>query len=50
MKEEDKKKSEKADKEEQEKNFPEWKTLPDKFKIEYKKEYDKTLKNNPTPQ
>ncbi len=50
VKEEDKKKSEKADKEEQEKNFPEWKTLPDKFKIEYKKEYDKTLKNNPTPQ
>jgi len=50
VKEEDKKKSEKKEKEEKEKNFPEWKTLPDKFKIEYKKEYDKTLKNNPTPQ
>ncbi|MCX6824407.1 MAG: hypothetical protein NT085_04770 [candidate division SR1 bacterium] len=50
VKEEDKKKSEKADKAEKEKDFPEWKTLPDKFKKEYKKEYDKTLKNNPTPQ
>jgi hypothetical protein len=36
------------DKAEHDKNFPDWKTLPDEFKKQYKKDYDKALKNNPT--
>ena len=44
----DKKKSEKRAKEENEKNFPEWTTLDKKEQAERKKEYDKTLKNDLT--
>ncbi|MFA6256576.1 MAG: hypothetical protein WC606_05400 [Candidatus Absconditabacterales bacterium] len=43
-----KEESEMKDKAEHDKNFPDWKTLPDEFKKQYKKDYDKALKNNPT--
>lgn len=36
------------EKKEQDEKFPQWKTLDPKFKVAYRKDYDKTLKNNPT--
>lgn len=48
VKEKDKKETEKKIKEEQDNNFPEWKTLPEEYKKHYIKDYNKVLKDNPT--